>query len=115
MSKTFQAPAILHVGAPTQDGGMRARIETNELTDDEKMILLSYHGKFGYFLFKENEFSLDDLPKGDAIENRTPSQELRYWIERYANENGMDKRKYYLEQMDKYIEHGRNKVKNKLN
>ena len=43
----FTSAAILTVGAPTNDGGMRIRLETNELKDEEKIILLKYNNTFG--------------------------------------------------------------------
>jgi hypothetical protein len=74
----FQAPAILHVGSPTKDRGMRIRLETNEISDEEKLMLLKFDGTFGWILFSPNAFKDTDLPTEQAEDkNKTPSKRLR--------------------------------------
>lgn len=88
MDKVFQAPGILAVGAPTKDGGIRLKFETQEIPNDEKLVLLDYHQKFGYILFKQNSFSDSEIPKEDAPDDSiSPSERLRkrlfvYWKEK---------------------------------
>jgi hypothetical protein len=106
MEKPFQAPAILNVGAPTKDGGMRGRFETNKLLDEEKLNLLSYDGKFGYIMFSPNQFTLDDLPKEQAEDkNKTPSKRLRASLFILWKQNGEvgDFETFYRERMEKLI------------
>jgi hypothetical protein len=79
VSKTvFQAPAILTRLSYTKDGGLSLGFSTNELTDEEKVIASRFHQKFGYILFKENQFKEEDIPDSDASdESKSPSQRLR--------------------------------------
>jgi hypothetical protein len=78
MSKTFQAPAILTRIAYLKDGGVSLGFATNELTDEEKVIASRYYQKFGFLLFKENQFKQEEIPDGDASdESKSPSQRLR--------------------------------------
>lgn len=74
----FTAPAILKIGSPTAEGGMRLRAETNALSDEEKLMLLKFDGDFGYIMFSKNSISEKDIPKEDAPnKDKTPSKRLR--------------------------------------
>lgn len=86
--KVFQAPGIITVGAPTKDGGIRFRFETQEIPNDEKLALLDFNQKYGWILFKENSFSDSEIPKENAPDDAlSPSERLRnrlfvYWKEK---------------------------------
>jgi|TARA_Y100000296_G_C5176928_1_gene260640 hypothetical protein len=76
--KTFQIPAILEGIGHLKDGSLSLRFHTQEIPDDEKLVLLSFFQAFGHLLFKENAFTDTDIPKEDASDrDKTPSQRLR--------------------------------------
>jgi hypothetical protein len=109
----LKTPAILTSYTPKVDGSMKLSFATQELTDLQKMDVLTYYQKFGWLLFKENEMMDEDVPEDDAVrEGKTPQQRLRsvlyiYWKEKEIKEsfNG-----WYERQIEKYID----SVKDKL-
>ena len=111
---TFTSPAILTVGAPTRENGMRLRIETQELTNEEKLLLLEYNNTFGHFLFSANPLQERDIPKEAAKrEGKTPSERLRGVLYLIHKENGgtdANFYEYYLLHMEKIIMHYKNKI-----
>jgi hypothetical protein len=112
----FTSAAILTVGAPTNDGGMRIRLETNELKDEEKIILLKYNNTFGYFLFKPNAFQDSEIPKDNAdMKNKSPSQRLRsvlYLLFMEAEGKPEDFPAHYNQEVEKIITHYKTKIGN---
>jgi hypothetical protein len=112
----FTSPAILTVGAPTPDGGMRIRLETNELSDDEKIVLLKYNNTFGHFLFKPNTFQDSDIPKDNAdMKCKSPSQRLRSVLYLLFMESGgkpEDFSAHYNQEIEKIITHYKSKIGN---
>lgn len=77
-SSIFQAPAILTRISYTKDRGLSLGFHTNELSDEDKIIAARYHGCFGFLLFKQNQFTEEEIPAGDATdEGKSPSQRLR--------------------------------------
>ena len=67
-------PAIqLSVGfdrcSPHKDGSMGLAFSTQELTNEEKLVLLNHLGKFGWLLFKEDDhaYQEDDIPRNPRI------------------------------------------------
>ncbi len=109
----FTAPAILKVGSPTAEGGMRLRAETNALSDEEKLMLLKFDGDFGYIMFSKNSISDKDIPKEDAPnKDKTPSKRLRACLFVRWTQTGSkgDFERYYTERMEEII----NKVKDLL-
>lgn len=74
---SIQIPAILTGFATRLDGGATVRFATNELADTDVLELKRMQGKFGHLLFRPNEYSISDIPKGDAVDKRrTPSKRL---------------------------------------
>ncbi len=108
MDKKFQAPAILTSLSYTKDGGVRLSFTTNELNDEDKLIVAHFFQKFGFLLFKSNEFTLEDMPKEDAEDKtKTPSKRLRavlFLMWKQTGEKG-DFETYYRTQVEKVIEH----------
>lgn len=106
-SKTFQAPAIVTGIRPLKDGGMSVTFHTNELTLNDKIILLDFHQKFGFVLFKENEFTGEEVPKEDAPNDnlKTSSQRLRSVLYRYWEHLSSEKdfEVFYREKMEYII------------
>lgn len=114
--KSFTSPAILIVGAPTKDGGMRLRAETQELSNEQKVSLLEYNNTFGHFLFQPNPIQERDVPKEAAKrEGKTPSERLRGVLYLIHRENGGQENNfydYYLNEMEKVINHYKTKIGN---
>lgn len=111
MTKVFQAPAILTRISALSDGGLSLGFHTNELKLEDKSTALSFQGKFGYLLFRENEFSDADIPDTDAPdEDRSPSQRLRgalfvLWKQRGEKS---DFESFYRTMMDRAIKRVKN-------
>ena len=105
--KIFTAPSILTRIAYLKDGGLSLGFATNELTDEDKVIISRFHGKFGYVLFKENQFKEEDIPQGDATdESKSPSQRLRAVLfvlwKQQGSKNEFET--FYRQQMEKAID-----------
>lgn len=85
---------------------MRAGFVTNEISDEEKLILTKLHGQFGYLLFQPNQFSVEDLPTEQAEDkNKTPSKRLRASLFVLWQQEGKkgDFENFYREKMEKLI------------
>lgn len=61
------------------DGSASLAFTTQELSGEEYANLKEHQNQFGHILFKENEFTLNDIPKEEAVEDKgkTPSRRLR--------------------------------------
>ena len=102
----IQVPAILSSLSFTKDRGLRMGFITQELTKEEKNIVQDYHQKFGYLLFKANEFQEKDVPKIQATKkSKSKSQILRQHIWRlWKNSNSeLTDEEHYNITMDKLI------------
>ncbi len=111
--KKFQAAAILTSISYSKDGGMRLGFTTNELSDEDKLIAAKFYQKFGFVLFKSNEFSTTEIPREEAEEgHKTPGQRLRGVLFRKWKQEGVttDFEVWYRGEMEKFIE----KVKSQL-
>ena len=75
----FQVEAILEGVTPLKDGGVSLRFHTNEVTKDQKVMLMEYYQTFGWLLFGANEHQESDMPKEMAKRDsgQSPSQRLR--------------------------------------
>ncbi len=108
MSRKFQAAAILTSISYTKDGGLRLGFTTNELDDESKIIASSFYNQFGFVLFKENEFTLDDIPTENA-EGKYKSKGQHYRSTLYAlwvkqGKPDTDFETYYRKHMESLIE-----------
>ncbi len=78
---TFIVPAVIGNVSTTKDGGVSFKVNTNELTDSQKIVVMSFANKFGQLAFKENDFDEDDLPTGNVMkvkyDGKTPAEWLR--------------------------------------
>lgn len=113
MKRKIEVPSQISKVSTLAGGGMSLVVHTQDMTDAEKVTLMSFQNKAGYFLFSENEFSEDDVPKQDAqYEGKTPSQRLRDVLFVYYKQIGSteDFETYYRSQIEKIIF----KVKEKL-
>lgn len=108
MKTIFSAPAILTRIAYLKDGGLSLGFATNELTDEEKVIASRFHQKFGYVLFKENQYREEEIPAIDASdESKSPSQRLRaslfiFWKSKSTPKPDFEL--FYRSQMEKIID-----------
>jgi len=113
--KTFQAPAILTRVGTLSDGGLSLNFHTQELSNEEKALLMEYNQKYGWLLFKENIFEEVEIPKDNAPsdEQKSPSQRLRAVVFLLSKQKGILPEKfeeYYRKIMEGFI----NNVKDKL-
>jgi hypothetical protein len=103
----FHVGAILNSISHTKDRGMRLGFITNELTGDEKYLVINQMQKYGWLLFSPNQIQAKDIPK-DQIEdkNKTPSKRLRnslYVLWKQLNSNE-DFEIFYVKSMEKFID-----------
>jgi hypothetical protein len=115
MAKTFQSRATLTGISSKVDGGLSLRFVTKELTPDEKLTALEFQNQYGWVLFRENEFTPEDVPTEDAEDpdRKSLAQQLRnvfyvYWLQKHITHTDFDT--FYSREMKKIIE----TVKDKL-
>lgn len=106
MKDRIQVPAIFTGFSTRADGGATMRFATNELKADDFGMLAKMHNEFGYVMFKPNEYTDEDIPKGDATDERkSPSQRLRgvlfVWWEQLGKPGEFEG--FYRMQIDKII------------
>ena len=104
--KIIEIPAILSSLSFTKDRGLRLGFLSQELTKEEKDIVQDYFQKFGYLLFKANEFQEKDVPKIQAVKKcKSKSQILRQHIWRlWKNSNStLTDEEFYIITIDKLI------------
>ena len=112
-NKTFQIPATLEGTTPLKDGGMSLRFHTQELTDEEKLVIINLFQTFGYILFCANQFNDSDIPKDDASDNtKKPSQRLRAIMYVFWKQQGMkgEFEQFYNKKMEYIIGQFRDKL-----
>lgn len=106
-NKIILVPAILSRANPMKDGGMNLGFQTNEMSHDEKVILMEKLNAFGWLAFKENEIDVLDMPKEEAEEGeKKPSIRLRNVLFVLSQQEGIPKDKfnqYYREKMESII------------
>ena len=114
-NKTFQVPSILSRISYLKDGGISIGFSTNELSDEDKLIVSKFHNQFGWLLFRANEIKDADIPTKDVSDSsKTPSQRLRavlhvLWDQKHRNKY-VDFNSFYVSQTERIID----KVKEKL-
>ena len=112
----LKVPAEISRVQTMSDGGLRLFVDTQELTPEDKGLVMELHNKLGVFVFSEQGISEEDiknLPKIELEEGeKHPSARLRaslfvYWEQKKISEP-FDI--YYRRMMEKFI----NSVKEKL-
>lgn len=103
---------------PMVDGGFSLGFHTTELTENQKLVMMSLFGKYGTIAFREAEIFFDpkDIPKaGASDEQKTPSQRLRAVI--YAVSQNEDTPvpaekfdEYYRKEMERLINYEKHKL-----
>ncbi len=117
----LQIPSYLNKYSSMVSGGLKIEFITQENVDAELLSnIISLKDKLGWLFFGVKQIEavdLIDLPKIDKtkyVDAKTPSQRLRAVLfllwQKTAKENGVDKDKFYEDQMEKII----NWVKEKL-
>lgn len=105
---------ILKVGRPTADKGMTLSLVTQEMNDTDKLTLLGYHNTFGHCVFSPNPIQEKDIPREPAKkEGKTPGERLRGLLFLLHKEAGGSDEKfyeYYTVEMEKIINHFKNKI-----
>jgi len=57
---------------------MGVRVVTQELSEEDMRTLIGFNNKYGYMLFRENEFKDEEIPAGDSRDDRkTQAQRFR--------------------------------------
>lgn len=107
----LKIPALIDQVKTTKDGGLTLKVDTNELTAEEKAQVMSYHMNFGYFMFHGEHESVanEDLSfeKLEFPNQKSQSQRLRNVIYRLWEQNhgGYDDFElYYKNKTEKIIE-----------
>lgn len=109
----FQTAAQIQKIETMSDGGCRVVLDTQEITEPEKLSLLFKlkKGGVGWFLFKENEIAAEDVPEynADAFdEEKSPSERLRGVIYVYFREvvggNPKEFDAYYRNAIERHIQ-----------
>lgn len=115
----LKVSAILDSFRSLKDKTVKITFETNELTPYDLTQLALHAQKFGFLLFKQNEFKNAEI---DVLENlntefdeagKTPSQRLRsvlyvWW--KQDNKGYKDFRDFYTHYMEAYIDNIKNKL-----
>lgn len=117
MNVSFQVPAILTRVSATADRGLSLGFRTNELSADEKTKILDAHQRFGWLLFKQNEFTSTDIPDEDAPEDgdKKPSARLRAVLYVLSQQQGAtDFDQFYRQRMEAIIEAVKKKLEPKV-
>jgi len=124
MTNKKEEKRIFKVGAnvdgisPLKDGGLSIRFHTQEVSNDEKVLLMSFYQQFGWLLFSEDTVKVDQIPEQNAdIEGRKkkrPSQRLRSTLWVLGNKKGFntptEQDAFYERQMERFID----KVKSEI-
>lgn len=103
---------ILHCEIGTvssrKDGSLGFRVETPELTRDQKAVIFDFHGKAARVLIAPAESGLVEIEEVETEKNtKTPCQRLRGVLFVHFSQLGSkgDFETFYRQQMDKII-HG---------
>lgn len=116
MTEIFQVSSVIQKLNTLVDRTVRLTIDCQELTPEQAQRLHALIQKQGWFLFKENPFEIEEIPKENAPEfgnDKTPSERLRntlyvYWKE--CTQQRPDFDTFYRQWMEKKIE----EIKEKL-
>jgi hypothetical protein len=106
MAKGFTVEAVVTRCSSLSDGGMSIGMHTKELSAEDKVQVMAFHGQTGWVLFREDEVKEAEIPKQDSsYETKTPSQRLRgvlFILYQQLGETG-DFEQFYREEMEKII------------
>lgn len=108
MANKFQVEAILEGVTPRKDGGVSLRFVTNEVSKDDKVMLMEFYQSFGWLMFSANEFQESDIPTEAAKHDvgASPSKRLKsvlFVLWKQQGENG-DFDAFYKKKMEQFID-----------
>lgn len=107
-------PSVLETVSTRRDNTLKLVFGTNELPPSIVSNLFSQHNKYGFLMFKDQDFNPNDIDKMSKLKvdlddrTKTPSQRLRGVLFRMYEQDakGFDTfAKYYDHHMEKVIEH----------
>ena len=122
MEQVFQTPAVIQGISTLKDKTVKFTTYVSlELPPEEMAKLFALEQKEGWFLFKENEITKDDIPLEPVPvtkTEKTPSERLRgvlyrIWEQQYPTEEQRIKFTsfaHYNNEMEKLIEHYKTKL-----
>lgn len=109
--RIIQVPVTMGIPKRKADGSIKLEFVTNlEISTDEYMVMDTYRQSAGWLLFRENEFSPEDVPEEDVdVEiGKSQSTQLRdaLWVLYIAHggkrEDKEEWLKYYRRQMQQF-------------
>lgn len=111
-------PVIIESVATRKDNTISIKLACNELSPTDIGVIMSMHNKYAYTAIKPENFTKTELDmiqnlKVDESIGKSPSQRLRGVIYRaweQDNEGFKEFESYYINKMDKMIEHFKNKL-----
>lgn len=113
----LSSPATLEGVALRKDGSATLRFSTQELAENDLLIVKRFYGSFGQLLFGPNDLQPKDIPQSDPeFEGKTPSQRLRavifvLWSQMKEKEATKLKfEEFYGGQLDRLIEQYKEKL-----
>jgi len=112
----IQLPATIEKIETLADNSIRIKVSTQELNPKDAAELFSLKGKLGWFLFKADKLTLEDIPKEPPPEfrgDKTPSKRLRAVIYKFweqATSQTEDFETFYRKQIELIIESFKEKL-----
>lgn len=75
----FQVASIIKKVESMGDNGWRLKVDTQELSPDQVSQVAGLKDKYGYFLFKENSITEQEIPEEPAEfkKDKSPSKRLK--------------------------------------
>lgn len=112
----FQVPAIIKKVETMADGGLRLKVDTNEISGQEGAQVLALKDKFGFFLFKESEIQESDIPElplPEFKEEKSPSKRLHdvmyiYFKKKHGTDIGF--RQFYEDSINQIADRYKEKI-----
>lgn len=99
-ARTIQVPVTFGIPKRKADGSVKLEAVTNyEVTTEDYMLMDSYRQSVGYLLFRENEFTQEEVPQEDVETDlgKSMSSQIRdaLWVlYRAKGGNGADKEEW---------------------
>ncbi len=108
--------AIFDGYSPRKDGSMSLRFITQDITPEEKFVILQSYNTFGWLLFQEKAIQEADIPKADPDDtSKSPSQRLRAVLfVLWKQGNQLDNFEvFYRQMLEKFIDHIKGKLEDR--
>lgn len=110
-------PATLESFSPRKDGSAGIRYSTQELNEEDWIMVKSFYGKFGRLWFSESEIQPKDIIQDDPeFEGKSPSKRLRnviFVVWRQRKDEGkteMPFEQFYSGQLEAIIDQYKSKL-----